>query len=155
LIIHLYLAKNVFLHIIKFLSKKQQRIMAFEATGKLHEKFAEQQISDRFKKREFVLEIEDGAYPQHIKFQLTQDRCDLIEPYQIGQDVKVSFNLKGKPYQNRNGETVYYTNIEAWRIEGGSENVAKKGSPAVANDSFPSITDIPPANTGANDDLPF
>jgi single-strand DNA-binding protein len=128
--------------------------MAFEVTGKLHEKFAEQQISDRFKKREFVLEVEDGAYPQHIKFQLTQDRCDLIEPYQIGQDVKVSFNLKGKPYQNRNGETVYYTNIEAWRIEGGSETV-KQNTPAVANDPFPSISDIPPANTGANDDLPF
>lgn len=128
--------------------------MAFEVTGKLHEKFAAQQISDRFKKREFVLEIEDGAYPQHIKFQLTQDRCDLIESYQIGQDVKVSFNLKGKPYQGRTGETVYFTNLEAWRIEGGSV-AAKQNTPAVTNDPFPSISDIPPATTGANDDLPF
>jgi single-strand DNA-binding protein len=129
--------------------------MAFDVTGKLHEKFAEQQISERFKKREFVLEVEDGAYPQYIKFQLTQDRCDLIESYQIGQDVKVSFNLKGKPYQNRNGETVYYTNIEAWRVEGGSGGAAKQNAPAVGNDPFPSISDIPPASTGANDDLPF
>ncbi|MFT5833013.1 MAG: single-strand DNA-binding protein [Cognaticolwellia sp.] len=128
--------------------------MAFEVTGKLHEKFAEQQISDRFKKREFVLEIEDGAYPQHIKFQLTQDRCGLIEPYQVGQDVKVSFNLKGRPYQNRENKTVYFTNIEAWRIEGAG-GATNQNTPAAGNDPFPSVSDIPPTDTGANDDLPF
>jgi spore germination protein YaaH len=144
----------MYFYTLLILSKKHQIIMAFEVTGKLHEKLAAQQISDRFKKREFVLEIEDGAYSQHIKFQLTQDRCDLIEPHQIGQDVKVSFNLRGRPYQNKQGETVYFTNLEAWRIEGGSVG-AKQNTPAVANDPFPTITDIPPATTGANDDLPF
>ena len=50
--------------------------MAFDVEGKLYKKFDTAQITDSFKKREFVVEIEDGAYPQMIKFQLTQNNCD-------------------------------------------------------------------------------
>lgn len=125
--------------------------MSFEVTGKLHKKFDTQRISDRFTKREFVLEIEDGAYSQHIKFQLTQDRCDLIDAYKEGDTIKTSFNLRGKPFQNRQGETVYFTNLEAWRIE---NNSSSKPAKATSSDNdFPSINDLPPPP--ANDDLPF
>lgn len=127
--------------------------MAFEVTGVIHEKFDTKNISDRFKKRDFVLEVEDGAYKQYIKFQLTQDRCDLIEAYQKGGTIKVSFNLKGRPYQKGN-DTIYFTNLEAWRIENvGNTN---QNLPPV-DDGFPSIGDIPPPPSmgGSNDDLPF
>lgn len=90
--------------------------MSFEVKGKLHEVFATQQINDSFKKREFVLEIEDGNYTQHIKFQMTQDRCDLLENFQKGEEVNVSFSLAGRPYTNAEGKTIYFTNLNAWRV---------------------------------------
>lgn len=125
--------------------------MAFEVTGVIYDKMDTQVISDRFRKRDFVVEIEDGAYKQHIKFQLTQDRCDLVDSYEKGDEVKVSFNLRGRPYQ-KGAETIYFTNLEAWRLEkaaSSSQNV-----PPPVDDGFPSVNDIPPA-PGGNDDLPF
>jgi single-strand DNA-binding protein len=53
--------------------------MAYDVTGRLHEIFDEQQVSDKFRKREFVLEVQDGQYPQQIKFQLTQDKTSLTK----------------------------------------------------------------------------
>ncbi|GAB3222557.1 hypothetical protein GCM10027346_00490 [Hymenobacter seoulensis] len=93
--------------------------MAYEATGRLHEIFDEQQVSEKFRKREFVLEVVDGQYPEHIKFQLVQDKTALIDPYKVGDEVKISFNLRGRGF-NKNGQMLYFTNLEAWRIEAGS-----------------------------------
>src|SRR5688572_32724125 len=90
--------------------------MAYDAQGKLHEIFDEQQVSEKFRKREFVLEIPDGAYSNHIKFQLTLDKCDLLDGFNVGDEVKVAFNLSGKPF-TKNGTTMYFTNLGAWRIE--------------------------------------
>ena len=95
--------------------------MAYDAQGKLHEIFDEQQVSEKFRKREFVLEIPDGAYTQFIKFQLTQDKCNLLDQYKVGDEVKVAFNLSGKPF-TKNGTTMYFTNLGAWRIEPASGN---------------------------------
>ncbi|MFT5617955.1 MAG: single-strand DNA-binding protein [Arenicella sp.] len=95
--------------------------MSFEVSGKIEEIYEEQQITEKFKKREFVIEIQDGMYPNHIKFQLTQDRCDLIDSYSKGDEIQVHFNLKGRPY-TKAGKTTYFTNIEAWRIEGATSN---------------------------------
>lgn len=124
--------------------------MSYEAKGKLLVKSDEQQITERFRKREFVIEIEDGMYPQQIKFQLTQDRCSLLDEYDVNDEINVYFNLKGRGYQ-KNDQTIYYTNLEAWRIE------------AIATQSStpqPSVQDIPPPSTientdGSLDDLPF
>jgi single-strand DNA-binding protein len=101
--------------------------MSFDVQGKLHEIFDEQQVSEKFRKREFVLEIPDGAYTQFIKFQLTQDKCNLLDQYKLGDEVKVAFNLSGKPFV-KNGTTMYFTNLGAWRIE-----PADGGAPAAGN----------------------
>ena len=93
--------------------------MAFELTGKLIEKFDTQEISEKFKKREFVIEFQDNpnlSFSESIKFQLTQDRCNLMDSYQVGQDLKVSFNLRGRRWE-KDGKVSYFTNLEAWRIE--------------------------------------
>jgi len=90
--------------------------MAFEVTGKITMIGEEKQVTDRFKKREFVLEIQEGFYAEFIKFQLTQDKCSLIDGFDKDEEVKVSFNLRGRPY-NKNGETIYFTNLEAWKID--------------------------------------
>ncbi|MFC5270289.1 DUF3127 domain-containing protein [Adhaeribacter terreus] len=124
--------------------------MAYDAQGKLHEIFDEQQVSEKFKKREFVLEIPDGAYTQFIKFQLTQDKCNLLDQYNVGDEVKVAFNLSGKPF-TKNGTTMYFTNLGAWRIEpagapqaGGQQRAA---APQAAASTF--------AMDEADNDLPF
>ena len=91
--------------------------MSFDVKGRLHEIFDEQQVSEKFRKREFVLEVQDGQYPEHIKFQLVQDRTQLVDPYKVGDEVKVAFNLRGRGF-NKNGSMLYFTNLEAWRIEG-------------------------------------
>ena len=90
--------------------------MAYDVTGRLHEIFDEQQVSEKFRKREFVLEVQDGQYPEQIKFQMVQDKTALIEPYKVGDEVKVTFNLRGRGF-NKNGQMLYFTNLEAWRIE--------------------------------------
>ena len=116
---------------------------SYEAVGTLAAIMDTQQVKDTFKKRDFVLEIADGNYPQHIKFQVTQDRCALLDTMKVGQQVKVLFNLRGRPFQNREGQTVYYTNLEAWRIEG-----ASAAAPASTD-----YSQISPAQSGAKDDF--
>jgi hypothetical protein len=90
--------------------------MSFDVQGRLHEIFDETQVSDKFRKREFVLEIPDGSYTQYAKFQLTQDKCGILDNYKTGDEVKVAFNLSGKPF-TKNGTTMYFTNLQAWRVE--------------------------------------
>ena len=68
-----------------------------EITGKLLECMDTVQVSERFRKREFVLEYADNPeYPEYIKFELTQDRCELLDSFQPGQKVRVDFDLKGR-----------------------------------------------------------
>lgn len=90
--------------------------MAYDVTGRLIEIFDEQQISEKFRKREFVLEVQDGQYPEQIKFQLVMDKTSLVDQFKVGDEVKVAFNLRGRGY-NKNGQMMYFTNLEAWRIE--------------------------------------
>ncbi|MEN0002856.1 MAG: DUF3127 domain-containing protein [Bacteroidota bacterium] len=120
--------------------------MSFEVEGKLHKKFETQNKTDTFQAREFVIEVSSGAYPQFVKFQLTQDRCALVDSVEEGQMIKVHFDLRGREWNGK-----YFTNLNAWRIE-----KPAAGAPAgpAGDDSFPSATDEPPA-AEADDDLPF
>lgn len=123
----------------------------YEAVGKIHRIMDTQQVKDTFRKREFVIEMQDGNYPQHIKFQVTQDRCDMLDRFQVGQDVTVFFNLRGRPFTNREGQEVFFTNLEAWRIQAGTA--------ASAAPDMPDYSQIAPAkgsSAGADfDDVPF
>ncbi|MEM9824285.1 MAG: DUF3127 domain-containing protein [Bacteroidota bacterium] len=129
--------------------------MAFDIEGKLYKKFDTNQVTDSFKKREFVLEIEDGAYTQLIKFQLTQNNCDKLDPYNENEQIKVTFSLRGREY-TKDGRTSYFTNLDAWRLEkAGAAQSAEV--PNASFDSFPTMTDAPSSEGGSNmdDDLPF
>ncbi|MDF1575932.1 MAG: DUF3127 domain-containing protein [Bacteroidales bacterium] len=137
--------------------------MSFEINGRLAEKYETQQVSDRFQKREFVLEIKStGAtgyeFIDFIKFQSTQDKCSLLDQFNIDDTVKVSFNLRGRKWE-KDGQVSYFTNLEAWRIEkvpGAAGNLADEfpmDSAAPAQDApFPPN---PPENDSGFDDLPF
>ncbi len=127
--------------------------MAFEIEGKLYKKFDVAQVTDTFKKREFVLEAEDGAYTQLIKFQLVQGNCEKLEPFNEGDQVKVTFSLKGREYK-KDGNVSYFTNLDAWRLETvGGANAQTAAAPATS--SFPTAGDEPAADNSIDDDLPF
>jgi len=124
--------------------------MSFELTGKLIEKLDLQQITDSFQKREFVVEKTENAngrdFVETIKFQLTQDRCDLIEKFQLNTDIKVQFNIKGRKWE-KNGNVSYFTNLEAWRIESADQSMNTNTPPPQTE------VDIPPPPE--EEDLPF
>jgi hypothetical protein len=112
--------------------------------GKLKRIHDEQVISDRFKKREFVIETEE-QYPQVLMFQLVQDKTNLIDQYSVGDKVEVFFNLRGREWQkDPSAEIRVFNTLDAWRIQKVEAMQA---------------TDIPPAEpvapAGPEDDLPF
>ena len=128
--------------------------MAFEAEGKLYKIMDTVQITDTFRKREFVIEMVDGAYTQLIKFQMVQNNCDKLDGYNEGDDVNVTFNLRGREY-TKDDKTTFFTNLDAWKIQKQSDATPQQqAAPAPAATSFPSPTDAPPM-PGSNDDLPF
>lgn len=69
-----------------------------------------------FKKREVVVTT-DEQYPQHLSVQFTQDKCDLLNNFQVGEAVKIDINLRGREWTNPQGEIVYFNTIQGWRIE--------------------------------------
>ena len=92
-------------------------------TGKLISKSNEQQITDSFKKREFVIEVVDGAYSQQIKFQLTQNNCDKITQFGKDAEIKVTFNIRGKGFE-KDGKMLYFNNLDAWKVEAAGNETA-------------------------------
>ena len=87
-----------------------------EVIGKVKVIGAEQQVSASFKKRELVVTTNE-QYPQHILIEFAQDKCDLLNSFQEGQEVKVSINLRGREWVNPQGETKYFNQIQGWKIE--------------------------------------
>jgi hypothetical protein len=121
--------------------------MSFEIQAKLHKKFDTEQKTDSFKAREFVLHVEEGNYPQYIKFQLTQDRCEMIDEYEEGEEMKVHFDLRGREWNGK-----YFTNLNAWRISK-PEAAASSPNETFPDDPFPTTDDAPKSEDF--DDLPF
>ncbi|MEI6815685.1 MAG: DUF3127 domain-containing protein [Bacteroidota bacterium] len=128
--------------------------MSYEFTGKLIEKYDAVQVTEKFKKREFVLEKDEQAgsfsFTNQIKFQLSQDKCALLDNIQLNTEIKVSFNVRGRRWE-KDGRVNYLTNLEAWRIE----SVANGGSSNSGMDNYPDIPADMPSSPMGNDDLPF
>ena len=126
--------------------------MSFEINGKLYEKFETVAVSEKFRKREFVIEKTESAsfgdITDYIKFQLTQDRCDQLDRYNVNEEIKVSFNIRGRKWE-KDGKVSYFSNLEAWRIEKvATENASGTGAP------IPGV-DFPDFEASSDSDLPF
>jgi len=122
---------------------------SFEIQGKLHKVFPSENKSGSFQAREFVIELENGQYSQLIKFQLTQDRCDLIDAYSEGEEIQVSFDLRGREWDGK-----YFINLNAWRLN--RPSTEKTGSPKPAvQDEVLSTSDNEETFAQSFDDLPF
>lgn len=115
--------------------------------GRIAEIKESQQVSEAFRKRSFVIEYsENPQYPEYISFELIQDRCDLINGFQVGQEVEISFNLKGRKWVNPEGETKYFNSLQAWRVELPSNNVDTQSRAAEGVETLTNVSE---------DDLPF
>jgi len=108
--------------------------------------------SNGFRKREIVVTTEE-QYPQHIMVEFIQDKTDLLNNYQVGQNVKISINLRGREWVNPQGETKYFNSIQGWRIESLSEAAPSGDMPPVPPaEAFEPATNV---NEEDHDDLPF
>ena len=128
------------------------KTIIMEVTGKIKVINAEQQVSASFKKRELVVATEE-QYPQFISINFVQDKCDLLNNYNVGDAVKVSINLRGREWTNPQGETKYFNDIQGWRVEKlQAEAPAAQMAPMPPAEAFAPATNF---NEEEHDDLPF
>ena len=121
--------------------------------AKLIEKFQTQRVSDTFQKREFVVEFaENPQYPEFIKFELIQANCEQLEKFNVGEEINISFNLKGRKWTDKNGQVVYFNSLQAWRLD-----KAGTSSPQTTPEqgSTTQNKEWQPDTFTADDDLPF
>lgn len=121
--------------------------MSFKLTGAIKVIGNALQVTDKFTKREIVITDTSTQYPQDIMFQFTQDKCSQLDPFMEGQEVEISFNLRGRLWTSPQGEDKYFNTLEGWRIE------AVNG--AVKSPVQPSAAPQADASTEVDDDLPF
>lgn len=122
-----------------------------ELQGKIKRIFDTQQITEKFVKREFVIETKD-EYPQLIIIELVQDKIKLIDKFNLFDDVKVSINIRGREWTSPQGKVKYFNTIQAWKIE--LVSAAKDSDENVAQKSIENISESD-INENVNDDLPF
>ena len=129
----------------------------FEIEGKLKLIDDIQTFDSGFSKREFVLEVEDGNYPQLIKFECVKEKTSLTDGTQIGDGVKVSFDIRGREYNGR-----YFVNLNAWKLEklgGGGASASppsRAGQESYGDEDAPAGVGDPPDDFAEEeDDIPF
>ena len=124
-----------------------------EVLGRVKVINPEQQVSASFKKRELVVTTEE-QYPQHIMIEFTQDKTDLLNQYNVGEQVKVSINIRGREWVSPQGETKYFNSIQGWRIEKMQAEApsAAQMPPMPASEAFEPATNF---KEEEHDDLPF
>jgi hypothetical protein len=119
--------------------------------GKVHEVGEVITVSEKFKKREIVVEYaENPTYPEFIKMEAIQDKVNLFDQVKVGDQVEVFFNLRGRPWTDKNGKTQYFNTLSVWRLNilGGAES-------APASPAYAPQVDIAAAPGEEDSDLPF
>jgi hypothetical protein len=116
-----------------------------QLTGTIKVKKEEQAVSDKFRKREFVITDNSSQYPQYVSFQCTQDRCSLLDQVNIGDVITVHFNIRGREWTSPQGEIKYFNTLEAWKID---RNASGGNQPA---EHYENMSNAPTDK----DDLPF
>lgn len=125
-----------------------------EVTGKVKMIDQTKEVgSGGFKKRDIVVTT-DEQYPQHILVQFVQDKCDLLNGFQVGEPVKIDINLRGREWTNPQGEAVYFNTVQGWRIAKvqGESPTAAQMPPMPSAQAFAPATNL---NEEEADDLPF
>ena len=130
--------------------------MSYELTGKLITKYDTIQRTESFKIREFLVEktedIGGRSITNYLKFQSTQDKTGIIDKVNVGDEVKVHFNIKGSKWE-KDGKTSYFTNLDAWRIEQVAQGSADK--PNTDSEYMEPLDSFSSSSPDTIDDLPF
>lgn len=138
--------------------------MGIETTGKLHTIFETKQVSARFTKREFVVELADNPkYPQTVLFQLSGDRCAMLDEMRVGDEVRIEFSLRGREWRSPNGEVKYFNSLDVWKIEparagrsaGGGGGGRRQGNGDPRDEEMPPRIDESQFGRVETDDIPF
>ena len=121
--------------------------------GRLIEKFETQQVSDSFRKREFVVEFaENPQYPELLKFELIQTNCEQLDQIDLNTDISVTFKLKGRKWTDKQGKTMYFNSLQAWRVEVAAETTrGQDGNPPPPEEP----NWMSESSASEDDDLPF
>lgn len=140
--------------------------MAYDITGIIIDILPAQTFNKGFRKREFVIEVGD-KYPQKIVFTLVQDKCDMLESFGIGDTVNVAFEVKGRDWTDKSGQTKYFNTLEAVRMHSQQKApISTKGSSSFDDDDDeifrslgldvgPTKPTNPTPSDFTDDDLPF
>ena len=125
--------------------------MAYDLTGKIKLIQDAQTFGSGFTKREMVVVVEDGKYPQEINLEFVQDKVSLLDTVSVGQEVTVTFDIRGREYNGR-----YFNNLQGWKIQAG-EGAAAPAAAAPAADGKPPVADkdVPADFDEYEDDIPF
>jgi hypothetical protein len=130
--------------------------MSYELTGKLVAKYDAVQKSATFKTREFAVEktedIGGRLITNYVKFQCVQDKTTIIDRVNLGDEIKVHFNIKGTKWE-KEGKINYFTNLDAWRIEQVAQPGSDKG--VTDNEYMEPLDTFSASSPDAIDDLPF
>jgi hypothetical protein len=118
----------------------------YETAGKLKWIGDTQSFASGFTKREFVVTTAADKYPQDLKFEVVKDKCPLLDPFELGQDVQVSFDIRGNEYNGK-----YYVNLACWKIQAAGGSSGGKREPA-ARQSAASSGSEPSASELRGDD---
>ena len=113
------------------------------------------QVTEKFAKREFVINDASSMYPQDIMFQSVQDKCSMLDGYSEGENVEVSFNLRGREWTSPQGEVKYFNTLDAWRIEKVGQGMPQGGPSDMNLDPVPVATPTASTDAAEDDDLPF
>lgn len=130
--------------------------MGLEASGRLHVIHETQQVTERFRKREFVVELADNPrYPQFVQFQLTGDRCEQMDGFEVGDEINVEFSLRGREWTSPSGDVKYFNSLDVWTLvrAGAQQGARDFEAPAQLGSNEPPLPDAPPP--GPEDDIPF
>lgn len=126
----------------------------YTLSGTLKVKKETQQVTDSFKKREFVVTDMSGNYPQDVLFQLTQDRTSLLDNVNENEVVNVTFNIRGREWTSPQGEVKYFNSLDAWRIDKGQGGAATP-PPADSSNATINAANAETLVDDDDDDLPF
>ncbi len=125
-----------------------------EIKGKVHEVSEIINVTESFKKRELVVEYaENPQYPEFVKFEAIQDKCALLDNLQVGAEVEVSFNLKGRAYTDKMGKKGYFNSLHVWKVSSTGATAAPAAAAPVTPEYAPPV-DVSAA-PGEDGDLPF
>lgn len=115
--------------------------MGFKIEGRIHVIYETKQVTERFQKREFVIELSDNpSYPQFVMFQLSGDRCDKLDSFGEGDQVQVEFNLRGREWKSPQGDVRYFNSLDVWTIEaatGDGAGAPEDAAPPIGEDEVP------------------